>query len=373
MTAVLILLMFVAFVGIDFLVRTTLRRMREKREREAREAVLNTSIRLDFTHEAKSLKRVEVPHPKARILAVDDEAVVLDSFRRILVLEGFSVDTVEHGPEALGLVQRNDYDFVFTDLKMPDMDGVEVVKAVNHLRPDVDVVVITGYGSIETAVETLKHGACEYVQKPFTADELGEFAKKLLIKREARIEAARLPNVRVVAPEMAEVMPASEYCVPGGAFLSSGHAWVRIEPEGQVRIGIDDFMRKALGTVKEVILPERGKTVRQGETLFTLKGVSGTVHVAAPLTGRIEHDNAGLKTDPGELIHSPYDRGWVCLMTPSDLATELSSLKIGKPVIDWYQEEITRLRTPNGPQATGTLDWTAFEQQFLGANDHAHA
>jgi len=372
MTAVLILFMFVAFVGIDFLVRTNLRRSQEKRERQAREAVLNTSIRLDFTHEAKSLKRVEVPNPKARILAVDDEAVVLDSFRRILVLEGYSVDTVEHGPEALGLVQRNDYDFVFTDLKMPDMDGVEVVKSVKHLRPDVDVVVITGYGSIETAVQTLQHGACEYVQKPFTADELGEFAKKILIKREARMEAARRPNVRVVSPEMAEVVPASEFCVPGGAFLSTGHAWVRIEPEGQVRIGIDDFISKALGTVNEVILPERGKVVRQGEPLFTLKGDAGVVHVAAPLSGRVEHDNHGLKSDPIELLHSPYDRGWVCLMTPSDLATELTSLKIGKPVIDWYQEEILRLRIPTGPQATGSLDWAAFEQHFLGADDPAH-
>lgn len=373
MTAILILFMFVAFVGIDFLVRTALRRMRETRERQAREAVLNTSIRLDFTHEAKSLKRVSVPNPKARILAVDDEAVVLDSFRRILVLEGFSVDTVEHGPEALGLVQRNDYDFVFTDLKMPDMDGVEVVKAVKHLRPDVDVVVITGYGSIDTAVQTLQHGACEYVQKPFTADELAEFAKKLLIKREARIEAARRPSVRVVTPEMAEVVSASEFCVPGGAFISPGHAWVRIESEGQVRIGIDDFMRKALGTVKEVILPVRGKTIHQGETLFTLKGADGTVHVASPLTGRIEHDNVGLKSDPAELTHSPYGSGWVCLMTPSDLATELPSLKIGKPVIDWYQEEIARLRTSNGPQASGTLDWSAFEQQFLGAKERVPA
>jgi glycine cleavage system H lipoate-binding protein len=283
------------------------------------------------------------------------------------------VDTVEHGPEALGLVQRNDYDFVFTDLKMPDMDGVEVVKAVKHLRPDVDVVVVTGYGSIETAVQTLQQGACEYVQKPFTADELGDFAKKLVIKREARLEASRQPNVRVVSPEMAEVVPASEYCVPGGAFLSSGHAWVRIEPEGQVRIGIDDFMRKALGTVTEVLLPERGKTVKQGETLFTLKSAAGAVHVAAPLSGRIEHDNAGLKSDPSELIHSPYDRGWVCLLTPSDLALELASLKIGKPVIDWYHEEITRLRTPDGPQATGTLDWSAFEKQFLGAGNSAKA
>jgi CheY-like chemotaxis protein len=373
MTAILIVFMFVAFVGIDYLVRTTLHRNRERRERLAREAVLNTSVHLDFTHEAKSLKRVEVPNPKARILAVDDEAVILDSFRRILVLEGFSVDTVEHGPEALGLVQRHDYDFVFTDLKMPDMDGVEVVKAVKHLRPDVDVVVITGYGSIETAVQTLQQGACEYVQKPFTADELSEFAKKLLIKREARLEAARRPNVRVVAPEMAEVVPASDFCVPGGAFLSVGHAWVRIEPEGQVRIGIDDFVRKALGTVKEVMLPQRGSTIKLGEPLFTLRGASGTVHVAAPLSGRIEHDNAGLKSDPGELMHSPYDRGWVCVMTPSDLAVELPSLKIGQPVIEWYQEEILRLRTPEGPQATGSLDWTAFEQQFLGANTHVHA
>ena len=349
MTAILILFMFVAFVGMDFLVRTTLRRRREHRERQAREAVLNTSIKLDFTHEAKSLKRVEVPNPKARILAVDDEAVVLDSFRRILVLEGFSVDTVEHGPEALGLVQRRDYDFVFTDLKMPDMDGVEVVKAVKHLRPDIDVVVITGYGSIDTAVQTLQQGACEYVQKPFTADELGEFAKKLLIKREARLAAARRPNVRVVSPEMAEVVPASEFCVPGGAFLSAGHAWVRIEPEGQVRIGIDDFVRKALGTVREVVLPERGKTVKQGDPLFTLKGASGTVQVAAPVSGRIEHDNTHLKTDPGELMHSPYDRGWVCMMTPSDLASELASLKIGQPVIDWYQDEIIRLRTLRWP------------------------
>jgi len=371
MTAVLILFMFAAFVGIDFLVRSNLRRIQEKRARQAREAVLNTSIRLDFTHEAKSLKRVEVPNPRARILAVDDEAVVLDSFRRILVLEGFSVDTVEHGPEALGLVQRNDYDFVFTDLKMPDMDGVEVVKAVKHLRPDVDVVVITGYGSIETAVQTLQQGACEYVQKPFTADELGEFTRKLLIKREARTEAARRPNVRVVSPEMAEIVPASEFCVPGGAFLSTGHAWVRIEPEGQVRIGIDDFIRKALGSVKEVMLPERGKMVKQGDVLFTLKGATGTVDVAAPVSGRIEHDNIGLKSDPGELIRSPYDRGWVCMLTPTDLAAELASLKIGKPVVDWYQDEITRLRTSGGPQGAGPLDWAAFGQQFLGTSDHA--
>lgn len=374
MTALLILLMFIAFVGIDLLVRTTLRRLREKRERLAREEVLKTSIRLDFTHEAKSLKRVEVPNPKARILAVDDEAVVLDSFRRILVLEGYNVDTVETGPEALGLVQRHDYDFVFTDLKMPDMDGVEVVKAVKHLRPDVDVVVITGYGSIETAVQTLQHGACEYVQKPFTADELAEFARKLLVKREARLEAQRQPTVRVVAPEMAEVMPATEYCLPGGAFLSSGHAWVRIEPEGQVRVGIDDFIRKALGSITAIELPPRGTQVKAGDPLVTLKGSAGSVHLAAPLSGKVTHDNAGLRATPEAVVESPYDRGWLCLLEPGDLAGELSGLRIGQPAVAWYQEEIARLRKAQA-QTTGAapLDWAAFEEAFLVPGEHAHA
>ena len=200
MTALAVVLMFVAFVVLDVLVRSTTRRMAERRERLGREKVLQTALRLDFTQEAKSLRRVEVPHSRASILAVDDEPIILDSFRNILVLEGFSVDTVESGPEALGLVQRHDYDFVFTDLKMPGMDGVEVVKAVRHLRPDADIAVITGYATIESAVETMQHGAMAYVQKPFTADELAEFANTLLIKRQARLEAQRKPTVRIVAP-----------------------------------------------------------------------------------------------------------------------------------------------------------------------------
>jgi CheY-like chemotaxis protein len=367
MTALLILMMFAAFVGIDYLVRETTRRVRATRERKARAAVLETSIRLDFTHEAPSLKRVEVAQPKARILAVDDESIVLDSFRRILVLEGYSVDTVETGQEALGLVQRNTYDFVFTDLKMPSMTGVEVVKAVKHLRPDVDVVVITGYASIDTAVETLQHGACEYVQKPFTAEELSEFARKLLIKREARLESQRKPVVRVVHPDLAEGVPMNEYCIPGGAFIAPGHTWARIEPGGQVSVGVDDFARKALGPVQEVHFPEHGKVVRQGEALFSLKQGESLLHFAAPISGRVVKGNPDLKHDPEALVRSPYDRGWVCQLQPSNLAEELPHLRIGKPVVAWYQDEIARLRRSQAEPVPlpGHLDMASFEAQFL--------
>ena len=195
MAALMVCISIICFVIADIVVRHELARRAELTARKEREAILTKHIRLDFSDEAKSLKRVELPNPKARIIAVDDEAVILDSFRKILVVAGYNVDTVENGPEALGLLKKNQYDFLFTDLKMPIMDGVEVVKAAKHLCPDIDVAVITGYGTIETAVATMQYGATDYVQKPFTEDELSEFVKKLCVKSEARKAGVTLEKV----------------------------------------------------------------------------------------------------------------------------------------------------------------------------------
>ena len=358
MTVLLVVFMLLAFVGIDFVVRDLTQRAKLKRERGEREAILATSVRIEFAGEVKSLKRVALPKAKARILAVDDEGVVLDSFRRILVLEGYDIDTVETGPEALTLVQRNDYDFVFTDLKMPGMDGVEVVKAVKHLRPDVDMVVITGYGTIETAVETLRHGACEYVQKPFTADELSEFVNKLLVKRIARQEALTLPTVRIVSPGQAETVPDHEFSVPGGAFIAPGHTWVRIEPDGQVRVGIDDFARKAVGTPGKVVLPEAGLEVRAGEPLFFFQRDGETLAFHAPVSGRILEANWSLEADPLKVVQAPYGDGWICRIQPGNFQAELPHLLIGQPVVAWYGEEILRLRELK-PES-----WAALQQML---------
>src|SRR5690606_33940960 len=166
------------------------KKISEKKARKERELILAEAenVKLDVAGEVKTLKRAEVKNPVAKILCVDDEDVILDSFRKILVLDGYAVDTVTKGQEALKLIQNHHYDFVFTDLKMPEMDGVEVTKAVKHLRPDIDVIIITGYASVETAVETMKYGAMDYVQKPFTDEELLAFVKKAVVKRQDRIQ-----------------------------------------------------------------------------------------------------------------------------------------------------------------------------------------
>ena len=121
----LFILALILFIIFDILIRYVGRKMREKKAQVERAKALEVSLKLDYSSEAKSLKRAEVNNPKAKILCVDDEPVILESFRKILVLDGYSVDTVENGKEALGLIQTHHYDFIFTDLKMPEMDGFE--------------------------------------------------------------------------------------------------------------------------------------------------------------------------------------------------------------------------------------------------------
>ena len=368
MTALLVVLLCVLFIGIDVAVRAISRRMAATKARREREAVLKTALQLDVATEAKSLKRAEVPGAKARILAVDDESVILDSFRKILVLAGFSVDTVETGQEALKLVREREYDFVFTDLKMPAMDGLDVVKSVKHLRPDVDVAVITGFATIETAVETMQFGAVDYVQKPFTEDELVAFANRMLIKRQSRLESQRRPTVRIVAPELAETVASREYCVPGGAFVSPSHTWAQLEPNGPVSVGLDDFARKALRKVERIEAPAPGTRVKRGDVLFVARRGEEMVRFRSPVSGEVLQSNGALQKEPGLVIESPYDRGWVCALKPADLPTDLATLRIGQPVVAWYQEEIARLRREADAEG-GALKWPVFEAKFLMPGD----
>src|SRR3990172_2458206 len=149
MIVLIVILTVIVFVIVDLGLRLVMQKVQKAKLEKERAEALYVGLRLDFTDEAKSLKRVEVQNPKAGILCVDDESIILDSFRKILVLAGYSIDTVETGSEALGLIQQHHYDFLFTDLKMPGMAGEEVAKAAKHLRPDIDVIIITGYATVE--------------------------------------------------------------------------------------------------------------------------------------------------------------------------------------------------------------------------------
>ena len=107
-----------------------------------------------------------------RILVIDDDVAVRRSCERVLNGEGYKVEAVATGHEGLDRAVRRDVDLVVTDLRLPDLDGMEVVRRLRTRRPEVVVVIITGYGTVNSAVEAVKLGVSEYVEKPFTPEEL---------------------------------------------------------------------------------------------------------------------------------------------------------------------------------------------------------
>ena len=109
---------------------------------------------------------------KFRILVVDDELIVRDSLKEWLLDEGFDVDMAESGTEALEKMSKEHFHLKLLDIKMPGMDGVEVLKRAKEIRPDLPVVMMTAYATVETAVEAMKIGAHDYLMKPFDPDNL---------------------------------------------------------------------------------------------------------------------------------------------------------------------------------------------------------
>ncbi|MBW1997682.1 MAG: FAD-dependent oxidoreductase [Deltaproteobacteria bacterium] len=107
-----------------------------------------------------------------RILIVDDELIVRDSLKEWLEDEGFRVDTAESGAEALEKLAKEAFHLMLLDIKMPGMDGVEVLKRSRDISPDLPVVMMTAYATVETAVEAMKIGALDYLMKPFDPDSL---------------------------------------------------------------------------------------------------------------------------------------------------------------------------------------------------------
>lgn len=108
----------------------------------------------------------------ARILIVDDERAIRRALREILEFEGFEVDEAEHGKEGVEKATNKLYDVIFCDIKMPQMDGMEVLNALNKANVDSPIIMISGHGNIDTAVQAIKNGAFDFIEKPLDLNRI---------------------------------------------------------------------------------------------------------------------------------------------------------------------------------------------------------
>jgi DNA-binding NtrC family response regulator len=170
MVALLVAFTFIAAILIDALVR--------------RGRVVEERVEL-----APSVRPAVSPAPavaRARnVLVVDDEKTVCNSCVKILTQEGYNVDVALSGKEALNKVKGNRFDAVIADWKMPEIDGIEVARRIKKENPNIAVIMITGYPSVETSIKAMRSGVSDYVPKPFTPEELSDAMMRALAKGQA--------------------------------------------------------------------------------------------------------------------------------------------------------------------------------------------
>lgn len=137
-----------------------------------------------------------------KILIIDDEEIVLKSCKRILKNANYEIDTALSGEEGLKAAAQKRYDIVITDIKMPGLSGIQVLERLRKERPDVTVIIFTGFATVENAREALKKGAFDYVPKPFTKEELNVVVQNAVKARENDPNIKMLDIMAIVSHEM---------------------------------------------------------------------------------------------------------------------------------------------------------------------------
>jgi two-component system response regulator HydG len=160
----------------------------------------------------------------ARILIVDDEKVALRNLEHVMKKQGYAVVATQSGQNALKLLEEQQFEVVLTDLRMEKVDGMQILRKSRELSPDTEVIMITGFATLESAVNTMKHGAFSYIAKPFKLDEVrkvvGEAVEKVRLKTENRHLREQLENyqgkVKIITqdPNMERLLDTARQVAP---------------------------------------------------------------------------------------------------------------------------------------------------------------
>ena len=188
---------------------------------------------------------------KGRILIVDDELVVRDSLGKWFTSEGYAARPVGSAREALETIQKEEFDIALLDIKMPGMDGMELQARLREADPELTVVMMTGYASVDTAVQALKHGAYDYITKPVDPDELSHLVANALEHKRARREVVRLRE------DLKESSPSLEL------------------------IGKSPVMKKVVELI-EMVAPTEATVLITGESGTGKEVVARAIHAAGP-------------------------------------------------------------------------------------------
>lgn len=244
---------------------------------------------------------------KATILVVDDEAAVRVSLADILRLEGYRVLVAENGRRAIEILGEEEIDLMLLDIKMPGIDGTEVLKVASKVSPDSEIILLTAHGSLESAVEALRQGAHDYLLKPASTQEiLSSVASGIARREEAKRKKMLLGQLENSIQQLKdfegiEETPQRQMRVvnlPEGVMvdLARRELW-----RGNVKVALTPTEGKLL----QVLLEHRGRVLTHKELVYLVQGYDvaewEAPEVLRPLVSRLRR----------KLAHFPNGDKWV--------------------------------------------------------------
>lgn len=250
---------------------------------------------------------------RANVLVVDDEQIVCNSCKKILSQQGHNVQIASSGREALRKVEEDKYDVVIADWKMPEIDGMEVLRIVKKNHPDIIPIMITGYPSVESAVKAMRLGISNYLPKPLTPDALTDALKKGLEERKT---------------EGKDLIYYQKYI------------WARMLEDGTVKIGVNNLFREWVGDILYVVLHFDETEVEQGRLCIRiLASDKGPVHkLYAPIRGRVIRINYEINFNADLINKDPFGKGWIIQLEPSNLEEDLKNWSGNTSILDHHKK-----------------------------------
>jgi FixJ family two-component response regulator/glycine cleavage system H lipoate-binding protein len=254
------------------------------------------------------------------ILVIDDEKVIIDAVVKICSFENYSVDVALNVKAAIEKISKKYYSIIVCDIMMPDGDGFQVLNELQTRNVDSALIMMTGYSTVENAVNSLYQGAIDFIPKPFTVDEL--ISSIYRAKRYQQIkEKQKYSSIKDQKIELYYVDCPTKY------FRLGHSSWLCEERDGSVLIGVCDLFLATIDSITEIEFLEPEDEIAQGISCLTMKSSDERLHrIHSPVSGRIIEMNKILKLNPNLIEKDPYFEGWVYRVIPSDLGYEIKNL-----------------------------------------------
>jgi CheY-like chemotaxis protein len=241
---------------------------------------------------------------KGKILVLDDDPVVTLSCKRILGAEGFNIITTDRGEDAIKKISGEEFDLLISDIRLPDTNGITVLRESRTIQPKMDVVIITGYPTLEDAKESVRLGAFEFIEKPFTPDFMINVATKVFDNRGWILRKAFIDEFRN------DIVSLRDDANPV-IFYKEG-TWARPLKDGIWEIGCDIRYWLLGGQLMYIDLPEKLEAVLAGECFAKiLSGGGQTEELTSPMSGRVVQINHQANTAMSALVRDNLSEGWL--------------------------------------------------------------